>query len=346
MAAKVGMSEDKVRLALTVGDPGGIGPEITAALLAQRKLAGADVFVVGAYSALSVWLPLPACKAAHVISPAEAAHLALPDSFPVFIDTGVEPKYLRGRPTVEGGRASGLAIETAAALAKRGVVEGIVTGPVSKEGLALAGYSRASHTGMLADLFDAPDCQMMMVSGALRIVILTRDIPLREVPAAVTGKRIETGVRVAAEALRELFGLARPRLAVAALNPHGGDGGVLGDEEIRVVVPALEAMRSEGYLVEGPFSADTLFYKWADKGYDAYIALYHDQGMVPFKMAGFERGVNMTIGLPVVRTSVCHGTAYDIAGSGTASTGSLESAFMLAVECCLARRKLRRARKA
>jgi len=339
------MSEDKVRLALTVGDPGGIGPEITAALLAQRKLAGAEVFVIGAYSALSSCLPLPACTTAHVIPHGEAAKLASADSFPVFIDTGVEAKYARGRPTVEGGRASGLAIETAAALAKRGIVEGIVTGPVSKEALALAGYSRPSHTVMLADLFDAPDCQMMMVSGALRIVILTRDIPLRDVPAAVTGKRIETGVRVAAEALRELFGVARPRLAVSALNPHGGDGGVLGDEEIRVVIPALEAMRSEGYLVEGPFSADTLFYKWADKGYDAAIALYHDQGMIPFKMAGFERGVNMTIGLPVVRTSVCHGTAYDIAGSGSGSTGSLESAFSLAVECCLARRRWRRARK-
>jgi 4-hydroxythreonine-4-phosphate dehydrogenase len=337
------MSEDNVRLALTVGDPGGVGPEITAALLAQRKTAGADVIVIGAYSALSVWLPLPACKTARVISREEAARMARPDSFPVFVDTGSGGPYARGRPTAEGGRAAGLAIETAVALAKRGIVEGIVTGPVSKEGLALAGYARASHTGMLAELFDAPDCQMLMVSGELRVVILTRDIPLREVPAAVTGKRIEAGVRIAAEALRELFGISRPRIAVAALNPHGGDGGVLGDEEIRVVAPALETLRREGCSVEGPVSADTLFYKWADKGYDAYVALYHDQGMIPFKMAGFERGVNMTIGLPVVRTSVCHGTAYDIAGSGTASTGSLESACALAVECCRARRKWRRA---
>jgi 4-hydroxythreonine-4-phosphate dehydrogenase len=340
------MSEERVRLALTVGDPGGIGPEITAALLAGRAPAGADVFVIGAFSAILNLLPLPARKTARVVPPEEAAEISSPDSFPLFIDTGVAERYVQGHPTAEGGRASGLAIETAAELAKRGLVEGIVTGPVSKEALALAGFRQASHTAMFAKLFGAPDCQMMMVSGSFRIVILTRDIPLRKVPGAVTGKRIEAGVRVTAASLRELWNIPRARIAVAALNPHGGDGGVLGDEECRVVAPAIETLRKEGYLVDGPISADTLFYKWADKGYDAAIALYHDQGMIPFKMAGFERGVNVTIGLPVVRTSVCHGTAYDIVGTGSASPGSLESAFSLAVECCIARRKLRDARKA
>jgi 4-hydroxythreonine-4-phosphate dehydrogenase len=256
----------------------------------------------------------------------------------LYIDTGAEATYRRGRPTAEGGRASGLAIETAAALAKRGLVEGIVTGPVSKEALALAGYSRVSHTELLADLFNAPDCQMMMVSRGLRIVILTRDIPLRDVPSAVTAQRIGVGVRVAGRSLRELFGIENPRIAVAALNPHAGDGGVLGTEERDTIIPCLDALRAEGHLVDGPFSADTMFYKWEKKGYDAFIALYHDQGLIPFKAGGFEKGVNMTIGLPVVRTSVCHGTAFDIAGTGTAETGSLESAFALAVECCLARR--------
>jgi 4-hydroxythreonine-4-phosphate dehydrogenase len=331
------MSESRVRLALTVGDPGGIGPEITGSLLATRAFSGADVFVIGAHSALSSRLPAQACRAARVITPAEAAQLEAPDSFPVYIDTGAETTYRRG-PTAEGGRASGLAIEIAAALAKRGLVDGIVTGPVSKEALALAGYSRVSHTELLAGLLDAPDCQMMMVSRGLRIVILTRDIPLRDVPSAVTAERIRTGVRVTDRSLRELFGIENPRIAVAALNPHAGDGGVLGTEEIETIVPALETLRAEGRLVDGPFPADTMFYKWEKKGYDAFIVLYHDQGMIPFKAGGFEKGVNMTIGLPVVRTSVCHGTAYDIAGKGTAETGSLESAFALAVECCLARR--------
>ena len=332
------MSERRVRLALTVGDPGGVGPEITGSLLATRALSGADVFVIGAHAALSSWLPAPACGAARVIPLAEAATLEAPDSFPVYIDTGEDTAYRLGRPTAAGGRASGLAIEAAADLAKRGLVEGIVTGPVSKEALALAGYTKCSHTELLAELFDAPECQMMMVSGGFRIVILTRDIPLRDVPSAVTAERIGSGVRVTGRALRELFGIESPRIAVAALNPHAGDGGVIGTEERDTIIPCLGALRAEGHRVDGPLSADTMFYKWETKGYDAFIALYHDQGMIPFKAGGFERGVNMTIGLPVVRTSVCHGTAYDIAGTGTAEVGSLESAFALAVECCLARR--------
>jgi len=338
------MSEDRVRLALTVGDPGGVGPELAGSLLAKRKLSGAELFVIGAFSALESWLPPRECGAPRPIPLAEAEKLREPDSFPVYIDTGEETPYRRGRPTSEGGRAAGRAIEAAAALAKRGLVEGIVTGPISKEALALGGYTKVSHTELLASLFDAPDCQMMMVSGGLRIVILTRDIPLREVPAAVTAARIEAGVRVTAGALGELFGVERARIAVAALNPHAGDGGVLGTEERDTIRPALEALRAEGLLVDGPFPADTMFYKWERKRYDAFVALYHDQGMIPFKAGGFEEGVNMTIGLPIVRTSVCHGTAYDLAGSGTAATGSLESAFRLAVECCRARRKRRAAR--
>ncbi len=335
------MSESRVRLALTVGDPGGVGPEITGSLLATRALSGADVYVVGAHAALSSWLPARACGAARVIPLAEAAALEAPDSFPLYIDTGEETAYRLGRPTAEGGRASGRAIEAAAALAKRGLVEGIVTGPISKEALALAGYSRVSHTELLSGLFDAPECQMMMVSRGLRIVILTRDIPLRDVPSAVTAERIAAGVRVTESSLRELFGVERPRIAVAALNPHAGDGGVLGTEERDTIRPCLDALRAEGHLVDGPLSADTMFYKWEGKGYDAFVALYHDQGMIPFKAGGFGEGVNMTIGLPVVRTSVCHGTAWDIAGTGTAETGSLASAFALAVECCLARRAWR-----
>jgi len=335
------MTDAKVRLALTVGDPGGIGPELVAALLARRRLGAADVYVIGAYAALADWLSPPACATARIVPYTDAARIAEPDSFPVFIDTGGDARFARGRASAEGGRASGLAVETAAFLAKRALVEGIVTGPISKEALQKGGFGYRGHTDMLASLFGAHEAQMMMVNGRLRIVILTRDMPLREVPAAVTKDRIRAGVLVTARSLEELWGIERPRIAVASLNPHGGDGGVLGDEELVTVVPALKALRRDGVAVDGPFPADTLFYKWEDKGYDAYVALYHDQGMIPFKLAGFERGVNMTIGLPVVRTSVCHGTAYDLAGSGTAGTGSLESAVALAIECCLARRRRR-----
>lgn len=337
------MSDRRVRLALTVGDPAGIGPEITATLLARKGLGGAEVFVIGAYAALADWLAAPACANARVVPYTDAARIVDPDSFPVFIDTGGDLRAPRGRASAEGGRASGRAVETAAFLAKRGLVEGIVTGPISKEALQKGGYGFRGHTEMLASLFGAHEAQMMMVAGSLRIVILTRDMPLREVPAAVTRDRIRTGVNITIESLRELWGIENPRIAVAALNPHSGDGGVLGDEELVTVIPALKELRRDGTAVDGPFPADTLFYKWEDKGYDAYVALYHDQGMIPFKLAGFERGVNMTIGLPVVRTSVCHGTAYDLAGKGEAAAGSLESAVALAIECCLARRRGRAA---
>jgi len=339
------MSEEKVPLALTVGDPAGIGPEITATVLASRRRLGAELFIIGSYPALEPWLSRPVCAAARVVSHREAERIEAPDSFPLFIDTGGGEAVPRGRASAAGGRASGLAVRAAVALARRGLVEGIVTGPVSKEALALAGYRYTGHTEMLADLFGAPDCQMMMVAGKLRIVILTRHIPLGEVPGAITRERIATAVRVTARALEELWGIERPRIAVAALNPHRGEGGIIGVEERETIEPAVTALRGDGLAVDGPHSADTLFYKWNEKGYDAFIALYHDQGMIPFKLIGFDEGVNMTIGLPVVRTSVAHGTAFDIAGSGTAAAGSLAAAISVAVECCRARRGRRDLRR-
>ncbi|HUV36216.1 MAG TPA: 4-hydroxythreonine-4-phosphate dehydrogenase PdxA [Patescibacteria group bacterium] len=335
------MNEQTIKLALTLGDPGGIGPEIAARLITDGKLAGADICFIGSATALRGALPLSCRNAIPVVpydtfDPAAGARV-----FPLLVDTAVGLTPPSGRPSADGGMVAGRAIEIAAAMARAGTVEGMVTGPVSKEALHMAGYHYRGHTEMLADLLDSPDCQMIMVAGELRIVILTRDMPLKDVPAAVTGDRIKVCVRVTDEALRRFWGIEHPKILVAALNPHAGDGGVNGREEIDVIVPALEELIAEGYGVGGPLPADTLFYRWQDKGYDAFVALYHDQGMIPFKLGGFERGVNMTIGLPVIRTSVCHGTAFDIAGHGEPETGSLEEAFTLAVACCVTRRALR-----
>ncbi len=325
------MKDRRIPVALTIGDPAGIGPEITRALLESGRDFGADIALIGA--------GLTGYPAAGDGSLAGAGlTAALGKGSPVMIDTGAGREVRRGGPSAAGGAVSGAAVETAARLAREGAVEAIVTGPISKEALSLAGYRYIGHTDMLSDLLDAPDCQMMMVSGGMRIVILTRDIALSRVPAAVTRERLMTGVRVTAAALGELWGIGKPRIDVAALNPHGGDGGVTGGEERGVIIPALEALRAEGIDARGPFPADTLFYQAEKRGCDAFVALYHDQGMIPFKMSGFESGVNMTIGLPVVRTSVCHGTAYDIAGRGEAESGSLASALELAVSCCRARR--------
>lgn len=333
------MAEHRVRLALTVGDPGGIGPEITASLLVQGMLRQADTYIIGSASALEEALPRSFRKNLEVVSLDAFESGKRQGTFPAVIDTGDDTRPPAGRPSAEGGRVAGRSIESAVALARRREVEGIVTGPISKEALHMAGYPYRGHTGMFADLFESPDCQMMMVAGRLRIVILTRDMPLKDVPGALTAERITASVKVTDGALREIWGIKEPRILVAALNPHAGDGGINGREEIDIIIPALEELLSKGYNVGGPLSADTMFYRWEEKGYDAFVALYHDQGMIPFKMGGFERGVNMTIGLPVVRTSVCHGTAFDIAGLGEGEAGSLEAAFSLAVQCCLARRK-------
>lgn len=333
------MHEDRVRLALTLGDPGGVGPEIAARLFSQEKLSSADICMIGSAHALAAALHSSPGKEITVVRDTGDVPAEFPSSFPFLVDTGGGAQELVRRPNADGGRVSGRAVEVAVSMAKAGMVEGIVTGPISKEALSLAGYPFRGHTEMLAHYFSAPDCQMMMVAGKLRIVILTRDIPLKEVPRAVTGPRLVAAVEVTVEALGNLWGIEAPRVAVASLNPHGGDGGLLGHEEQEVIVPALEKLRRSGLDVTGPFPADTLFFECEKRGFDAFIVTYHDQGMIPFKMKAFNEGVNMTIGLPVVRTSVCHGTAFDIAGSGVCSIASMEAAVSLAEHCCRTRRK-------
>lgn len=320
-------------IALTVGDPAGIGPEITASVINRGKLKAAGNYVIGAAAPVLDLLAPQVLSRIAVITPGQdyAGHS---EEKLVIIDTGDGGgSDLPRRPTPEGGGISGKAVKTAIEMAGDGRVEGIVTGPISKEALFLAGYSYRGHTDMLAGLLDSPDCQMIMVNRDLRVVIMTRDIPLRDVPAAVTGQKILSAVRVTAEGLRINWGIEHPVIAVSALNPHAGDGGLIGREEIDIIMPALRQLREEGINVTGPVPADTLFYRWKEKSMDACVAMYHDQGMIPFKTMGFERGVNMTIGLPVVRTSVCHGTAYDLAGKGQANPGSLEAALELAAEC-------------
>ncbi|MCK4350010.1 MAG: 4-hydroxythreonine-4-phosphate dehydrogenase PdxA [Candidatus Krumholzibacteria bacterium] len=327
------MGRRKARLALTVGDPGGVGPEIFAKLLDRGTLPEiAEFVVIGAADALL--REAPALEERYGVVVDNAAEGIEERRFPLIVDTGSGEPVPTGKPTVEGGRISARSIEVAVELAKSKKIDGIVTGPVSKEALGMAGYRYTGHTEMLAALFCAPDCQMMMVAGDFKVLILTRHLPLREVAGKLSRERIVTAIRVAGDALERDFGVERPRIAVAALNPHAGDGGLIGDEDERVVAPAVSELREAGLNVEGPFPADSLFHSQRRRGYDALVALYHDQGMIPFKMEAFDRGVNVTVGLPVIRTSVCHGTAYDIAGRSMADVGSLEAAVELAVECC------------
>jgi 4-hydroxythreonine-4-phosphate dehydrogenase len=238
--------------------------------------------------------------------------------------------FTRGRPSAEAGRAAFDAIVEAVADAREGKVAAVVTAPISKEAFRLAGLPWRGHTELLAHLTGASDVAMMFHSDALRVILATTHIPLRDVAEHLSPDRLDV---VIALATRELprFGFVRPRLAVAGLNPHAGEHGLMGDEDDRVIAPAVERARRRGLDVSGPWPADTIFLRASRGEFDAVVACYHDQGLIPMKLVSFGRAVNVTVGLPIVRTSVDHGTAFDIAGTGRADPSSLIQAALRAV---------------
>jgi 4-hydroxythreonine-4-phosphate dehydrogenase len=281
-------------IAITVGDPSGIGPEI--AVKAAR-----DPRVV------AVCRPI-------LYGPHTADELK---PFPV------------GQLDAGSARAAYDAIVRATGDAREGKVAAIVTAPISKEALSLAGYQWRGHTDLIAHLCGTPDVAMMFWSERLRVVLATVHIPLSEVPRALTRDRVRDVVTLTAKSL-PLFGINAPKLAMAGLNPHAGEHGVMGDEDEKVIRPALDDARGLGINIQGPFPGDTVFVRAARGEFDAVIACYHDQGLIPVKLIAFGRAVNVTLGLPIIRTSVDHGTAFDIAGKGVADEGSLVEAILLA----------------
>jgi len=245
-----------------------------------------------------------------------------------------------GRPTIETGRAMGRYIEEAVRLIRHGQLAGLVTCPISKAALKAGGYRFPGHTEMLADLCQAKDFAMMMAGATLKITLVSIHQALAEVPAAITQEAVLRMIIITGQALRDDFAVPQPRLAVAGLNPHAGEDGMFGDEEQRVIAPAVAAGRRAGWLVEGPFPPDTVFNKAAAGQFDAVVCMYHDQGLIPFKLLHFSDGVNVTLGLSMVRTSVDHGTAYDIAGKGLAEPTSLAAAVSMAEAIVVNRKKL------
>ncbi|MGD8414544.1 MAG: 4-hydroxythreonine-4-phosphate dehydrogenase PdxA [Candidatus Latescibacterota bacterium] len=334
-----------VVIAVTAGDPAGVGPEITVRLFAGFRPDRSSAILVGSVGALGPWLERAGLAPDRMSpDPGEVVGAAREAAGRVVVlDTGVADPFPVGEDSAGGGRHAGESIRLACELTRNWPVGGIVTAPISKKSLNLGEFQFPGHTEMLARYLNAPDCQMMMVCGSLRVVPLTRHLPLSEVSGRITTSLLETCVRVVTRSLEGDFGLNEPRIAVAGLNPHAGDGGVLGHEEEDVILPALKSLRERGIDAAGPVPADALFPQAyrdfqddpARRGrYDAYIAMYHDQGLAPFKMLSQRRGVNVTVGLPVVRTSVDHGVAYDVAGTGTAETGSLLEAYKLSEELC------------
>jgi 4-hydroxythreonine-4-phosphate dehydrogenase len=305
------------RLALTVGDPAGIGPEIVLKALASSSCPPAEWVVYGPLALLeerSLRFGLPAA-----VTLAAAA-----------VDVATAPVAL-GAVSAEGGRAAAAAVQAAVADALAGRVAGIVTAPLNKESLRAAGHPWPGHTELLAEAAGVSDVAMLFVGGGLRVALLTIHRSLRSVPDAVTRAETERIVRLVHRELPRL-GAKQRRIAVCGVNPHAGEHGLFGREDEDVLRPAVEALRAEGLSVTGPLPADTVFVRAVQGEFDAVVAAYHDQGLVPVKLLAFGRAVNVTLGLPFVRTSVDHGTAFDIAASGTADPGSLLAAMALAVE--------------
>jgi 4-hydroxythreonine-4-phosphate dehydrogenase len=304
------------RLAVTLGDPRGIGPEITAAALAAPL--DADVTLVGADDQIAA---IPAARRVAVGR----------WDRPVGGDAG-GGHGAGGREALAGGIA-GRAIETAAKLALAGEVDAIVTAPAHKHALHVAGFPYPGHTEWLAELAGGAEVAMMLAAEELRVVLVTTHVALREVPRLLTAERVVRTGRVTERALREWWGIERPRLALCALNPHAGESGLFGDEEGRVLEPAAREIGAAG-----PLPADTVFVRAMRGEFDAVLAPYHDVGMTAIKVAAFGRAVNVTLGLPFIRTSPDHGTAIDIAGQGRADASSMRAAVDLAVDLAARRR--------
>jgi 4-phospho-D-threonate 3-dehydrogenase / 4-phospho-D-erythronate 3-dehydrogenase len=334
-------------LAITMGDPAGIGPEIIVKAVAKLRgrLASGDLrlLVIGSGAALraaeaqlGIGEAIPAIR-----EDGEWPHL-------VFLQADREGEPIRpGVVSADGGRFAFKAIEQGVRLAMAGRIGGIVTAPLNKEALNRAGYHYAGHTEMLAELTGVRGSVMMLAHGNMRVSHVTTHVALEEVPKRLTPERLRFVIELTDKAVREL-GVARPRIAIAALNPHAGEGGLFGRQDIEISKPTIDRAAADGLDVVGPIPGDTVFVKLRAGQYDAVVAMYHDQGHIPVKLLGFEvdpktgtwtelSGVNITLGLPIVRTSVDHGTAFDIAGRGVANERSLIEAIELAERLATAR---------
>lgn len=326
-------------LALTLGDPAGIGPEIVVKAWNELRRSGPPFVVVGDYQ--SVASASGATEVRRVLSPVDALAI-FEDALPV-IDLPLKGPVVAGQPSPTAAPAIIQWIETAAGLALSGAVCGMVTAPIAKAPLYEAGFKFPGHTEFLGELTQAATFDgargpiMMLVAKDLRVSLVTVHSPLASVSSLLSIEAIVNAALVTAQALRIDFGVDSPRIAVAGLNPHAGESGAIGREEIDVVEPAVRALRDLGVDARGPYPADTMFPDAMRATYDAAICLYHDQALIPVKMLDFWGGVNVTLGLPIVRTSPDHGTAFDIAGRGLARPDSLIAAIRLADQIARAR---------
>ncbi|MBW1701269.1 MAG: 4-hydroxythreonine-4-phosphate dehydrogenase PdxA [Deltaproteobacteria bacterium] len=315
-----------------MGDPAGIGPEIIVKALGNRDIYGfCRPVVLGDSEVLSsTILKASQNMSLHTItSPSEAE--AVPGRIDLLAISGLRDQaVLPGKPTVEGGNAMVEYVIKAVDMCMNGLLGAMVTCPISKVLMHRAGYLYDGHTQLIAHLTNTDAYVMMLAGERLRVALVTIHCALKDVPDILNMEMVYETIRITARALRDDFGLENPYIAVAALNPHAGEEGLFGSEEEEIISPAVGRARDNGLNVVGPFPSDTLFYKAASGQFDAVVAMYHDQGLIPLKLLHFSDAVNVTLGLPIIRTSVDHGTAYDIAGTWQADASSLKAAIKMA----------------
>ncbi len=325
---------NKPVIAVTMGDPCGIGPEIIAKALAVPRIQEVcRPLVLGDLGAMERAVAVTDTRLA--VKPVSVD--ALPKYFPADtlhvlpLSHLTEEEMPFGKPTVTVGTAVHSYILEAVRLCQAGIAAGMATAPISKDVLNRAGYRYPGHTELLAELTGTRDVVMMLAGERLRVTLVTIHEALRDVPELLTIERVLATIRITRDDLARYY-KPNPKLAVLALNPHCGEGGLFGDEELRIIAPAVAAARQEGIDAVGPLSADTLFHFAVRGDYDGVVCMYHDQGLIPLKLLHFDDGVNVTLGLPIVRTSVDHGTAYDLAGTGRASAESMKAAIVMAAD--------------
>jgi 4-hydroxythreonine-4-phosphate dehydrogenase len=314
-----------------MGDVGGIGPEVTLKALSRasvKKVCRAVIIGDLKYlRELAGELRIPVS-----LRRARTVGRTSGEAICVYDVARLSGKPVIGEPSLRAGRAAGKAVEQAVKLALGDQVDGIVTAPVSKESFQRAGYGMVGHTEILARLTGTRRYAMMLMNGNLRVVFATTHVAHAKVAGKLTRAGLLSKLRTANDYLEFYMGIANPRIGIACLNPHCGEGGRLGREERDIIAPAMRAATQEGICVEGPFAADTIYRPTIADGFDAIIAMYHDQGMIPLKLKGHGDVVNVTLGIPLVRTSPGHGTAFDIAGAGKASAGSMARAIRTCAE--------------
>ncbi|MCL4457755.1 MAG: 4-hydroxythreonine-4-phosphate dehydrogenase PdxA [Nitrospirae bacterium] len=306
------------KIAITIGDPAGIGTEIALKAIFAEEIAGiCKPVIVGDKAVIEEAID----------------KLGIPHSIKdlELIDAGSikDRNFQKNRPTAEGGKACVSYIKKAVELALNKSVDAVVTAPISKEALKMAGFKWPGHTEMLAELTNTKDFAMMFYSDKLKVILVTIHTALKNVPKMIKKEKVLKTIMLAKKS-SDMLDIKNPRIAVSGLNPHAGESGIFGDEEIREIIPAVDEAQSMGISVSGPYPADALFHKAYNGEFDIIVCMYHDQGLAPFKMIAFEKGVNMTVGLPIIRTSPDHGTAYDIAWKGIANPSSIIEAIKLA----------------